>query len=889
MDGKLVERDTVLETVLVNCRQRKGTLLAGPAGVGKSRILREVLHRLAPAGWWSERFVATESTRPIPFGAMISLIPQGASDDRAQLLAGMRAALLDRADSRPLVVAIDDAHQLDEASMACISDLIHREDAVVLLTVRTDDEMPAALTSFWSSGAVDRVAVEPLTETATVELAVDILGGRLDAPLAEVLTSSTGGNPLLVRELLLDAQGSSAIVRSGDTWRQRGPLHPGPRLQELVSARVGRLDPDEGHLLELVAVGEPLSTSVLDAAEGSLLDVLEQRGLARVESSEGDMMVRTDHPLVGETIRRGLPTRRRIEIARDLARRLIDDGCRRPGDALRAVGWWRDACETPPPTTLAARAAQEALSTLDLDLAADLASEVLAAEEHCEALITLGETRRLQGRAQDAEDALAQAAGIAPDEEVLARITRLRSFVQIHQLERAEAGIELLEAVAEQLTDTALAFELRQSAFYFSGMFGRYPDVLRTTEDMLTHDQIDEETRWSALMNRVYAQVMLGRLEGVDDALADCLTEADARAEPVETTDLLWALQAGTFTQRGELVDGGRIVTQYLQMRRSDGHAWGTTATILTQLLLFRASPDVFRMLDDTRRELAAVDPFGVLPIALGVAACALAQAGRIDEAIAALELVPDDQRGARSDPFVGRGRAAVLAAGGDVDRAAELAMDSGLDALGTTHVAFGVLALHDAARYGRADLVADAMAEAVCDPGARLLRTMADDAMARRNGDGRAVANAGDAFAEMGAPLLASDALAHAAGLYPLDSVDARRTAVRAALLARGAAPFVVRAADETPQPLSDRELDVAALAALGTNNRDIAKQLFISVRTVENHLHQTYRKLEVAGGRVELADLLARGVSDRNGEVDGLSEGQDAPSAISPGFHTT
>ena len=847
----------MLDAVLANCRRRTGTLLAGPAGVGKSRMLREVIDRLAAKGWWAERFVATESTRPIPFGAMMSLIPASAGDDRGQLLAGMRTALLDRAASRPLVVAVDDAHQLDESSMACVADLVHREDAVLLLTVRTDDEMPADLTALWTSGAVDRMGVDPLTDTATVELAADILGGPVDAALAAALTSATRGNPLLVRELILDAQASDAIVCDDGTWRQQRPLRPGSRLQELVSARVGRLEADQGQLLELLAVGEPLDASILDADEEPLLDVLEQRGLARVDPGEDGLSIRTDHPLVGETIRSALPTRRRIEVVRDLATRVVDDGCRRPGDALRAAGWWRDAGGTPPPA-LSARAAQEALSTLDLDLAADLAQEALAVDESCDALIALGETRRLQGRPQDAEDALARAADVAPDDEVLARVTRLRSFVQIHQLERAEAGIELLEEVADQLTDPSLAFDLKQSAFYFSGMFGRYPDVLRTTQEILSHERIDDETRWSALMNRVYAQVMLGRLEDVDEALVGCLTEAEARSEPVETTDLLWALRAGAFTQRGDLVEGERLVTENIAARRAEGGTWGGTATILTQLLLFRSSPKVFRLLEETQRELSAVDPFGILPIALGVAACAHAQAGRIGEAVAALDLVPEGQRGPRSEPFIGRGHASVLAASGDTDRAAEVALASGRDALATSHVAFGVLALHDAARYGRSDLAADELADAVPDPGARLLRTMVEDAVARRDEDAKAVAAAGETFAELGAPGLAAAALAHAAGLHAPDTVEARQAGAKAALLARQATPLDLVDPDTIPQPLSDRELDIAGRAALGEQNREIAEQLFLSVRTVENHLHQTYRKLDVAG-RGELAEVLA------------------------------
>jgi len=55
----------------------------------------------------------------------------------------------------------------------------------------------------------------------------------------------------------------------------------------------------------------------------------------------------------------------------------------------------------------------------------------------------------------------------------------------------------------------------------------------------------------------------------------------------------------------------------------------------------------------------------------------------------------------------------------------------------------------------------------------------------------------------------------------------------------------------------LTDREHQVAKLAAAGVASRDIAEQLFLSIRTVENHLQRAYGKLGVTG-RAELAGAL-------------------------------
>ncbi len=72
-----------------------------------------------------------------------------------------------------------------------------------------------------------------------------------------------------------------------------------------------------------------------------------------------------------------------------------------------------------------------------------------------------------------------------------------------------------------------------------------------------------------------------------------------------------------------------------------------------------------------------------------------------------------------------------------------------------------------------------------------------------------------------------------------------------------------------EAENPLSDREREVLALLALGHSNREIAKRLFISVRTAETHRAHVMQKLRVAN-RAELVQYALR---------NGLLETADGP----------
>jgi DNA-binding CsgD family transcriptional regulator len=60
-----------------------------------------------------------------------------------------------------------------------------------------------------------------------------------------------------------------------------------------------------------------------------------------------------------------------------------------------------------------------------------------------------------------------------------------------------------------------------------------------------------------------------------------------------------------------------------------------------------------------------------------------------------------------------------------------------------------------------------------------------------------------------------------------------------------------------ETRVVLTPAERQVAALAAAGRSNKEIAAELYLSLRTVENYLHRAYEKLGVSG-RAELAGAL-------------------------------
>ena len=147
----------------------------------------------------------------------------------------------------------------------------------------------------------------------------------------------------------------------------------------------------------------------------------------------------------------------------------------------------------------------------------------------------------------------------------------------------------------------------------------------------------------------------------------------------------------------------------------------------------------------------------------------------------------------------------------------------------------------------------------AACD--SPLVTARARHAAAARARDGKELAAAADDFEALGAMLLAAEAASAAAEAFSragdrrAATAAQRRSSALAAACESAATPGLVHAA--VPVPLSGREREIVLLAAAGMASKDIADRLFLSARTVNNHLQHAYAKLGVSS-RAGLAHAL-------------------------------
>jgi DNA-binding CsgD family transcriptional regulator len=209
--------------------------------------------------------------------------------------------------------------------------------------------------------------------------------------------------------------------------------------------------------------------------------------------------------------------------------------------------------------------------------------------------------------------------------------------------------------------------------------------------------------------------------------------------------------------------------------------------------------------------------------------------------------------------PWQARARAWVTACTGDVPAAVHMLSDLLVRLRVDGLAAHELLTLHDLVRLGRADLAIGPMTGLLATvPGGRAAALLQRHARAAADASADGLLAVAREFAGHGYLLFAAEAAAAAVRLFrsARDPQALAASTLLADVLSR--CDTLNTPALHAVQPsLTSRERQVAELAAVGTRSRDIADRLYLSPRTVENHLQRVYAKLGV-NGRTELTPAL-------------------------------
>ncbi|GAA3934228.1 AAA family ATPase [Actinoplanes auranticolor] len=887
-------------------------LIDGPAGIGKSHLLRAAVELAGSSGIavaFREAFRldlaaplvtlagAVRGCRPAA-GEFDWLSSDQGLENQYQTLERLRASLEHAATRQPLLIVIDDAHWMDELSALAVRELV---PALASSPVRwlfasspVAQDTPGRQTLAWlSRDGNEPIHLGALDDAATTRLSTDVVGAEVDNTVL-ALTAGCGGNPLRIGKLLTTLRATRQLVISGGVATVVGEELPSSFI-DTVQDLLGSLSVEAQWLLRATSVfdrpfGIGSAARLTGRAPAELFPLVEEAGTDFL-TEEPDGLVFA-HQLVRQAIYHTLRKTVRDQLHREAAALAREDG--RPALEVAQHLLRTDRSGSAEAVTLLRTAAREVAG----------AAPATAATLMMHALEALGP----HGPGRPA--LIAEAVGL------------LASAARLH--EARELGEEALRAGLDDETEAVLLLGLAE-AFKHGGQNQTAVDY---ADRGLAPPTVSEATRARLYAIRAHALCYVDQLEAADDS--------GARSDEL-------GRRSGEY---GASVFGltARSLVAHAEGRLDDAYAHASTATELADrvggaavhrhpriwlgnaqacLNLFEESERTFAR---GRRESEQLGTAWAQPLWHYYYSSLLAARGQLDdaaaEADAGVETAEQLTAYQLAVPLLGTlirlavARGELAQAQGHQARMRRW-MSTGITAAPEDVVWAEGLLLHATGESGAAlavltglyDNLPDRPALVGTDPGAaatlvRIARPLdagraavvveATRRLAERNpgsagsagaaahaegllnGDPVLLRQAVDLFRATRRPLVLAAALEDAAvagrGTEPEATVRSRY-AEALAIVTRcgarsdqrrleqrlGAAAPAGAAAPPCLPLLSPAERRVALAVAAGRTNIQVAADLFLSRHTVDSHLRKIFDKLKV-NRRVELATLVAR-----------------------------
>jgi DNA-binding CsgD family transcriptional regulator/tetratricopeptide (TPR) repeat protein len=847
-------------------------------------------------------------TTPAPTG--------GSADDSAEarfrLFDALSSFVRVAAGGRGLVIVLDDAHWADAPTLLLLRHLVRElgHDPVLLVVCFREEEVApggavaAALAELGGGPEARWIRLSGLDRAELAQHLAAIVGRPTSAALAAWIHDATGGNPFFAAELVRMLQ-SEGRLASGVALPADQPLGLPPGVREVLQRRLDRLSVESRRSLELASlVGTGFASEFLARASGAeperILGLLDEavraQLLDRLPQRPG--WFRFPHALVRETLLEGMGAIDRLRHHRRIAETLEREWQETPAETAstmsRLASHWQQAGDGPRAIRYARMAASEANRQLGYEEAARLyrlalgqaAPGGLDAAGRCEVLLELATAEYRCGNVRQAMEAFVQAADLARRSAMPSLLAGAPLIVQ--DIGDPEVNASVLQAcegvlAGDGLDDAVRARLLAQRAAALcesSRLEEALPDSQRAME--LAERSGDSELLAAVLPARHLAlagpEWTLERLDLAERALG----LARSAAAPIQE---LWARvwRTDAFWELGDIVsvdaEIGRLASLARALRNplarwhlqrfqavraltvgryEEAAALSEEATaglprdnFMAQLLHFT----FMFAIDADRGDSTWMDShravFEARPSTMAwstLSWCSLS-AGRRDEALAyyeqargSLRRVPRDARWMPTMVFLTE-------------------VSSQFEDRETAEVCYReLLPFQD--RFS-----ASGGGSVVCQGSVALFLGMAAMTLGRfdhseahlRRAIQRNTAAGARPWAAR-AELVMADLLRRQ-GRARSQALDLARQAARTAtalgmkvLRTRAEAVIDDLTAAKRPALLSRREREVAALVARGMTNREIARTLFLSERTAENHVQHILTKLGF-GSRAQIA----------------------------------
>jgi DNA-binding CsgD family transcriptional regulator len=904
-----------------------GCILQGMPGIGKSTLWRDAVESARDRRYRVLETVSSEPDSVLAFSGVGDLferlpdevyepltvaqaralnaalsmgeLPEDARDMQT-LPRAVLSVLRQLSASEPVLIAIDDEQWLDPASARVLAFALRRlreEPVAVILARRPEPEgmLSAELTRDFGSRGLEIVSLEPLPVN-TIKLLLEARVKRtISYPLLRRIHQGAGGNPLYALAIATELEAHHA---SGD---RTGDLPVARTLAEAIELRLGQVDPRaSAAMLAIAALSNPTLASLQAAIpEFALSDLesAEREGVIEISGSR----LRFTHPLLASTHYANTPVSTRRELHRRLATVIADEEERAQHIALGAEAPDRDIADTLEraagvaarrgATESAARLFEDAARLTPIDQLHAWSERIVAAAEH---RFTSGEVARAREMLEE----------LLPD--LRTGPLRARAGLQLAEIRADEpkAAVELMEAALEDAgDDDEWRVKIESDLGAACSLVG---DLRAGRAHAERAVRAAERLRDPSLLAKALGQLLMVFVSTGEPMPQDEFARLSAMKDCAElTTHYQPSTSIGVALFFADDIEAARpLLERAAQRALARGEEWdrlGTTVT-LAELEWESGNHGLADEYRQTAEEglgefagdllwLHAVDAKsaldrGDLDVARAKAERGLAMAdesgagwlaARLVPLLAAVELQSDQPAAAHAR--LSELRRWLLSNGygpAGVGKTLIWAQDvEALIALGRLEEAEEVLA----ELRSRADVIGTPYVDALAWRCEGLLLAARSDLVAAIDAMDRALA----AHAQCRRPY------EHGRTLLAKGSIERRAKRKSAAketleqalavLEPLGARIWVSRTRDElsriglrrakAAEGLTPAQARVAGLVAAGLSNPQIARQLHMSLRTVESHLSRVYREYGVTSRSQLAATLGASGGLGRAREI--------------------
>jgi hypothetical protein len=592
----------VIGALVSGVAQGRGGVLVieGPPGIGKSRLLTEVM-ALADKGGVRTLFgEAFEYQQTVPFFSLFMATlgadpPVGDADALRQLgssadlgywvVHDLGDAIRAAAAETPLAIVLEDIHWADNGTLLALRSLATaRPDVAVLwvLTARTGAGGPGVqdtLSVLQRAGAAV-VRVAAMSAGAVAEMVCDVVRANADESLLN-LAAKAHGNPFLVRELVGGLGEEGRLNVSGGRAMATGHALP-RRLGASMRQRLDLLSEGAGEVVRVAAVlpdrfSAGLLAAMLGRQPSSLMSAVEEAVRADL-LVEDDEQLRFRHDLLRESTRQSLPQSLRRAMERQSASLMLRMGAA-PAEVATQLA--RSAEPGDREAISALRQAAQSVGHSDASAAADLSQRALelSAADDADHGLLVAETVGLLNRASryhEAEElavaALSEVASPQEEAEIRLRRATFNKHTAQRRVEENRRALQLAD-ISEVTRARHLAWLAYNLALHDQG----------EQERAAANDAVAAAASTGDLEATIMADVTLARLDGGDGYAGRALRRlkelcALARTGGVTAAHDLAAMHyALLLAVVGRLDDAAAQVADGTQQARREGNTMALT------------------------------------------------------------------------------------------------------------------------------------------------------------------------------------------------------------------------------------------------------------------------------------------------------------------------